>query len=333
MLALAFIVLVGVVTTALLSARSTSSVDAAHRRSTTSATASTPPTPPSSRPSHGARPRRARRRRSRVRRPVHLDARRERRSRSASTARTCRRSPAPASSSATSCSPRASSTGSACTHREHDRARAGELRGRRRRDADDHQDLHPVLDGDAMTTPRRRRPETGYTLIELIVSLTILATITGALDRDVPHRQQRERQRLRAHPRVERRPAHRRLLDRRRAGGRRRQPGHRRTDTDLGVSTSDDRRLRPRRRHASSSASSGSEWSSRNPTTTVDSYTTRVAALRLPSRDQRARAADVRRRHSTGIVTLATRVASAPTVTCDGSTALPGAARAPSASP
>ena len=40
------------------------------------------------------------------------------------------------------------------------------------------------------------------------------------------------------------------------------------------------------------------EWASRNATTTADTYTTRVAALRLPAGDQRARAADVRRRHA-----------------------------------
>lgn len=179
---------------------------------------------------------------------------------------------------------------------------------------------------------RVHRSEAGFTLIELIVSLTILATITGAITATfltANNANANVSERLHESNDAQITSGFW-TADAQAAGGV--NPALGATDATLGVSASDD---------GSCGLAGGApvfsfkwkEWASRVTSPTVlDSYTTRVANYVF-----RAGTAELERRTcsdaatpgtlvSTGVVTLATRVASAPTVTCDAA-ACPGTPR------
>jgi prepilin-type N-terminal cleavage/methylation domain-containing protein len=174
-----------------------------------------------------------------------------------------------------------------------------------------------------MNARRRNAHEGGYTLVELIVALTILAMITGALtatfltatnaNANVSTRlhQSSDAQLIAGYW----------TADAQAAGGTNPDTGTK--DTNLGVSTTDD----------GDCGTGGAdlvarfkwrEWASRNDATTKDTYTTRVANYVY-----RSAAHELERRTcadgaSSGIVTLATRVQSAPTVQCVAAADCPG---------
>lgn len=170
---------------------------------------------------------------------------------------------------------------------------------------------------------RTRRTQAGYTLIELIVAITILGAITGAItatfltannaNADVSERihESNDAQLTAAFW----------TADAQAAGGVNPVTGT--TDPGLGVFTTGD---------GGCNLGGGAlavgfkwkEWASRDSSTTADTFVTRVAAYVY-----RAGTAELERRTcadgaTTGVVTLATRVASLPTTSCDPIASCPG---------
>ncbi len=174
---------------------------------------------------------------------------------------------------------------------------------------------------------RAPRRETGYTLIELIISITLLATITGAIVAAfITTNNANANTAERIHESNDAQlTAGFWTADAQAAGGI--DPSLGGTDTTLGVlGAADD---------GGCSLGGGTkvigfkwrEWASRDATSLADMYTTRVANYVY-----RPSALELERRTcangaSTGLVTLATRVAAAPVVTCDGISTCPALPR------
>jgi type II secretory pathway component PulJ len=173
---------------------------------------------------------------------------------------------------------------------------------------------------------RRARTESGYTLVELIIALTLLATVTGSLVAAfITTNNANANTSERIHESTDAQIiAGFWTADAQAAGGV--DPALGTTDPGLGVSKTDDggcglgggllvSRFKWR------------EWQSRDSATTLDTYTTRVANYVYRASTNVLERRTCANGTSTGVLTLATRVASAPTVQCDGSTtcaALPG---------
>jgi prepilin-type N-terminal cleavage/methylation domain-containing protein len=170
---------------------------------------------------------------------------------------------------------------------------------------------------------RAARSEDGYTLIELIISIIILATITGALSATfLTANNANANISERIHESNDAQlTAGFWSADAMAAGGVNPVTGT--TDSGLGVFTATD---------ATCGLGGGTlvigfkwkEWASRDSATTADTFTTRIAQYVY-----RAGTAELERRTCadgtpTGSVTLATRVAAKPTTACDPSANCPG---------
>ena len=166
-----------------------------------------------------------------------------------------------------------------------------------------------------------RRTETGFTLIELIISITLLATITGALVATfITTNNANANTAERIHESNDAQiTSGFWTADAQAAGGV--DPIRGATDSTLGVFTSGD---------GGCALGSGGptfvvgfkwrEWATRQDTSDgfVDSYTTRVANYVYRSSTRELERRTCANSASTGVVTLASRVASVPIVSCDG---------------
>ena len=178
-------------------------------------------------------------------------------------------------------------------------------------------------------TRHNPRAQAGYTLIELIISITLLATITGALVAAfITTNNANANTAERIHESNDAQlTAGFWTADAQAAGGI--NPSIGETDSTLGVlGLTDD---------GGCALGGGTEvigfkwreWASRQDTANgpVDSYTTRVANYVYRSSTHELERRTCADTVSTGIVTLASRVASVPVVTCDGTSPCPGLPR------
>jgi|GEM_PF-2371111 prepilin-type N-terminal cleavage/methylation domain len=176
---------------------------------------------------------------------------------------------------------------------------------------------------------RAPRTQTGFTLIELIISITLLAVITGAMTAAfITTNNANANTAERIHESNDAQlTAGFWTADAQAAGGI--DPSLGETDTTLGVLASTD--------DGGCSLGGGAkvvgfkwrEWSARQDTAngTVDSFTTRVANYVYRSSTHELERRTCADTVSTGIVTLASRVVSLPVVTCDGSSPCPALPR------